>query len=314
VTEHSEKGSLFTSQRFSDFPSMKEALIARKIEATFMVAPLAMKLVADGVPVRIVYLGHRDGTELMVGTDSGIEDFRGLRGRICAIPSRFSNQNLLMHRMLNEHGMTAGDITLVEMPPPEMPAALANGDIDAYIVGEPFCAKAEMGGWGRVLYYTKDIWPDFISCVLVVRKELIDERRPVVQELVNGIATSGKWLDSDMTHRMDAAEVVGKHYYNQDPELLKFVLSQPPDRVKYSRLAPMQENFDEIMALANQTGVIEKRMEFREYVDDSFAPDVFTLSVPFDRLPMEPVTPGRPATLIAPEATAPAAPPAQPAK
>jgi len=298
VTDHSEKGSLFTSQRFSDFPSMKEALIARKIEATFMVAPLAMKLVADGVPVRIVYLGHRDGSALMVGTDSGIKDFAGLRGKKCAIPSRFSNQNLLMHRMMNKHGMVDGDITLMEMPPPEMPAALANGDIDSYLVGEPFPAKAEMGGWGRVLYFTKDLWPGFISCVLVVRQELIDEHRPLVQELVDGIATSGKWLDSDMEHRMDAAEVVGKYYYNQDPALLKFVLSRPPDRVKYSNLKPVRENFDEIMALANETGVIEKHMAFEEYVDDSFAPNVFTLAVPFDRLPMEPAPngPGTPVT------------------
>ncbi len=298
MTDHSEKGSLFTSQRFSDFPSMKEALIARKIEATFMIAPLAMKLVADGVPVRIVYLGHRDGTGIMVGTDSDIQDFAGLRGTKVAIPSRYSNQNLLMHRMMNQYGMVDGDITLLEMPPPEMPAALANGDIDGYIVGEPFCAKSELGGWGRVLYLTKDIWPDFVSCVLVVRKELIDEHRPLVQELVDGIATSGKWLDSDMVHRMDAAEVVGKYYYNQDPELLKFVLSKPPDRVKYTDLKPMQKNFDEIMALANQTGIIDKHMAFDEYVDNSFAPDVFTLTVPFDRLPMEPAPdgPGTPVT------------------
>ena len=30
-------------------------------------------------------------------------------------------------------------------------------------------AKAEVSGTGRVLYYAKDIWPHFISCVLVVR-------------------------------------------------------------------------------------------------------------------------------------------------
>src|SRR6185295_16399612 len=59
ITQHSDKGTVFETQKFTDFPSMKEALIGRKIDATFMIAPLAMKLVSDKVPVKIVYLGHR---------------------------------------------------------------------------------------------------------------------------------------------------------------------------------------------------------------------------------------------------------------
>jgi len=267
---------------------MKEALVTDNIQATFMVAPLAMKLVADGVPVKIVYLGHRDGTALVVGKDSGIRDFGDLRGRKVAIPSRYSNQHLLMHRMLERFGMQAGDIELLEMPPPDHAGALSAGAIDGYIVGEPHGAKSELGGWGRVLYHTKDIWPNFISCVLVVRQDLIDERRELVQELVEGIAASGKWLDEGedggYANRMEAAVVAGKHYYNQDPALLRFVLSRPMDRVKYTDLAPMQANFDEIMDLALKTGILGRRMEFLEYVDDSFAPDIFALRVPFEHL------------------------------
>lgn len=288
MTEHSTRGSLFQSQKFSDFPSMKEALIADKIQATFMVAPLAMKLVADGVPVKIVYLGHRDGTAIVVGKDSDIRDFAGLRGKTVAIPSRFSNQHLLMRRMMKQHGLGEGDITLLEMPPPDHSGALAAGSIDGYIVGEPHCAKSELGGWGRVLYHTKDIWPEFISCVLVVRQDQIDRRRDLVQELVDGIAASGKWLDDGedggFAHRMEAAEVAGRHYYNQDPALLRFVLSRPMDRVKYTNLKPVSGHFEEIMELALETGVLGRRMEFEEYVDDSFAPDLFTLEVPFEHL------------------------------
>ena len=167
--------------------------------------------------------------------------------------------------------MPFGSLQLVELPPPEHPTALATGSIDAYIVGEPFCAKAEMDGIGRVLYLTKDIWPNFISCVLVVRDDLIREDRELVQELVDGIAKSGKWLDQDLEHRMDAAEVVGKHYYYQPPELLKWVLSKPADRVRYTELAPLKDDFDEIMELAAEIGVLDGPIEFERYADPSFA-------------------------------------------
>ena len=285
MTEHGEGGSFFRSQKFTDWPTVKESLIAREIEAVFILAPMAMQLRADGVPIKVVYLGHRDGTAIMVGTDSDIADFGDLRGKRVAIPSRFANQNILMHKMMREWDMPFGSIDLVEMPPPDHPSALAAGAIDGYIVGEPFAAQSEVDGYGRVLYHTKDIWPDFISCVLVVREELIQDNPEVVQELVDGIASSGKWLDEDIAHRMDAAEVAGKYYYRQDPELLKFVLSKPPDRVKYTGLKPAKDDFDEIMELAVDMGVLKDRIEFEEYADDRFARPLDELGLDMDTLP-----------------------------
>jgi NitT/TauT family transport system substrate-binding protein len=285
VTKHSEKGSFFRSQKFTDWPTVKESLIARKVDAVFILAPMAMQLRADGVPIKVVYLGHRDGTAIMVGADSDIRDFRDLAGKTVAIPSRFANQNILMHRMMKQNRMPYDSIELREVPPPEHPSALRSGSIDAYIVGEPFAAQAEVDGYGRVLYHTKDIWPDFISCVLVVREELIEEDRTIVQELVDGIAKSGKWLDEDLAHRMDAAEVAAENYYFQDPELLKFVLSKPVDRVKYTQLGPLEGDFDEIMELAVEIGVLERPIAFQEYVDDSFVRPLDELDWGMERLP-----------------------------
>jgi len=289
VTKHGDQGTVFEAQRFTDFPSMKEALIARKIDATFMNAPLAMKLVNDGVPVKIVYLGHRDGTALMVRTDGPIQKFEELAGKTVAIPGRFSNQTIFMHKMMKEKGMAPDSIILKELPPPEHPSALAANAIDAYIIGEPHAAKAEMEGYGRVLMHMRDAWPGFISCVLVVRQELIDQQRPLVTELVHGIAASGEWLDEDRDagaqHRKDAAVVAGKIYYNQKPELLDFVLTRPIDRVSYTGLLPPKEKFDEMMTLAVELGILPKQIAFEEYCDTSFAPDLETVDVPFDRLP-----------------------------
>ncbi len=285
MTEHSGEGTLFRSQKFTDWPTVKEALIAKEIGAVFILAPMAMQLKADGVPIKVCYLGHRDGTAIVVGTDSDIEDFGDLRGKTVAIPSRFANQNILMHRMMKEWRMPFDSIELRELPPPEHPTALLAGSIDGYIVGEPFAAKAEVDGFGRVLYHTKDIWPEFISCVLVVREDLIEEQRDLVQELIDGIAKSGKWLDEDIAHRMDAAEVAAEHYYFQPPDLLKHVLSKPVDRVKYTNLAPLKADFDEIMELAYEIGVLSERIPFEAYADDSFVKPIADLEWDMVRLP-----------------------------
>ena len=197
-----------------------------------------MVLREQGVPIKIVYLGHRDGSTLIVAKDSPAKSIADLRGKTFARPSRFSNQYLVITKLMADAHMAPDDIKFVDMAPPDMPSALAAGAIDAYFIGEPFAAKAEMAGTGRVLYYAKDIWPHFVSCVLVVRDELIAEHPEQVRDLVRGIAESGEWAEE---HRLDAAHLAAP-YYNQDAKLLEFVLTQPPDRVSYRQLTPSDED------------------------------------------------------------------------
>lgn len=264
---------LFEPRRFSGWPELKEAFLAGHTPATFLLAPMAMALREQGVPIKIVYLGHRDGSAVMVHEDSNIRRMQDLRGKRVAVPNRYSNQRLLIFRALNDAGMKVEDVELIEMPPPDMPAALYAKAVDAISSGEPFMAQTELDGYGRVLWLTKDVWPNFISCVLAVHEDMIRDHREVVQELVTGIAKSGKWLDQTMDHRMDAAQFVAKNYYNQHPRLLEYVLSKPPDRVKYTNLAVRRPDFEEIEKLGIQAGILKGTAHFDDYCDTSFVPD-----------------------------------------
>lgn len=232
---------------------------------------MAMALRQQGVPVKIVYLGHRDGSALMVRKESGIYKMTDLRGKRVAVPNRFSNQYLMIHKALEDNGMSASDITLLEMPPPDMPAALYAKAVDAIISGEPFMAQTELDDYGRVLYQAKELWPNFISCVLVVREDFIRDHPEQVQEMINGIAASGLWLDKSMDNRMKAAKSVAENYYNQDPRLLSFVLSKPPDRVTYTKLRLVRDDFQEIERLALKAGILDGPVPFEEYADTRFS-------------------------------------------
>ena len=263
--------NFFEPLRFNSWPELKEAFLAGQTPATFILAPMAIALREQGIPLKIVYLGHRDGTAVCVQRDSNIHSMQDLRGKRIAVPNRFSNQRLLFFRALKQAHMTIDDIELIEMPPPDMPAALYAKAVDAVCCGEPFMGQCELDGYGRVLWLTKDVWPNFISCVLAVREDAIKNNRPAVQQLVDGIARSGKWLDEKMDHRMEAAQFVSKNYYNQNPRLLTFVLSKPPDRVKYTNLLPLKKDFQEIEELGKESGILKGTAHFEDYVDNSFA-------------------------------------------
>jgi NitT/TauT family transport system substrate-binding protein len=273
INDQMNGDGIFQPIRFNGWPELKETYLANDLEATFILAPLAMSLREQGVPIKIVYLGHRDGTAMMVHKDSTIRAIRDLSGKKIAIPNRFSNQWLIVVKALKNQGIILRNVAIVEMPPPDMPAALFSRSVDAVISGEPFMAQAEMGGYGRVLFLTKDVWPNFISCVLAVPERMIKTRRDDVQRLVDGIARSGKWLDRSMDHRMQAADFTAEKYYHQDPKLLRFVLSKPPDRVKYTNLNVVRKDFEEIEVLGREAGVLRGTAHFDDYADPSFVKD-----------------------------------------
>ena len=271
VTDYATRTSTqtrFESQRFTDFPTVVESIKSGRLDATFMIAPLAMKLREQGVPVKICYLGHRDGSTVMVRKDLPVQNLKDLKGKTFAIPSKYSNQYLVISKLMADQGVDPKDIKFVELPPPDMPGALASKAIDAYFVGEPHAAKAELDGSGRVLYHAKDIWPHFISCVLVVTEKLIKERPEVVRDLVRGIAESGEWAE---THRIEAAKVVSP-YFRQDEKVVRYVLTQPPDRVSYRMLTPTDEELQRIHDMAIKAGILQKPIDMKDLVDREFIP------------------------------------------
>jgi NitT/TauT family transport system substrate-binding protein len=271
ISKFSDNGEIFIPRLFQGFPEIKEALISNKVQAAFIVAPLAIALKAQGVPIKVVYLGHRYGSALVVQKDGPVKTVADLRGRTVAIPSRFSDERLMLFRAMKLSGLKPGDVKMLEMAPPDVAGALRAKAIDGYVMGEPFPSQAEMGGYGRVLFQAKEYWPDYMSCILVVRQDLIDQRPEAVQALVDGIARSGLWLDKGKPQREDAADFVGRFYYNQKPALLRWALTKPLDRVVYSQLAPRKGDFDLVRDLMIETGVLKKRIEFSEYTDTRFS-------------------------------------------
>ncbi|HEY0684659.1 MAG TPA: ABC transporter substrate-binding protein [Steroidobacter sp.] len=262
----------FEYSKYSGWPEIKESLMAGRIQAAYMLAPLVMDLADKKIPVKIVSLGHRSGAVIMVRTDSPYQKFRQLTGKRIAIPSRFAVDFLFLRKMLQQEGMTPAEIEIVEMPPPDMPAALYANAVDAYCTGEPFGAAAQHAGYARPLRMTRDEWRNYICCVLTVREELIQSNRPLVQDLVNYVLGAGQWLDLQQANRDKAVAIAaGRQYFNQDPNIIRFVMENPTDRVTYGDLRMIRSEFEELMQLSIEAGTIKHPIAYETYMDESFA-------------------------------------------
>jgi len=258
--------------KYNGWPEVKESLMAGRIQAAYMLAPLVMDLADKGIPMKIVSLGHRSGAVIMVRTESPYQHFRQLQGKRVAVPSRFAVDFLFLRRMLAQENMRIEDVQIVEMAPPDMPAALYANAVDAYCTGEPFGAAAQAAGYARPLRMTRDEWPKYICCVLTVREELIKEQPAMVQDLVNQILGAGAWLDQKPQNRETAVQIAsGPKFFNQDPKMIRFVMQNPSDRVTYGDLRMIRSEFEELMQLSVAAGNLKHPVPYETYVDDSFA-------------------------------------------
>src|SRR5262249_12334688 len=200
----------------------------------------------------------RSGAVIMVRSDAPYQHFRQLAGKRVAVPSRFAVDYLFLRRMLAQEEMKIEELQIVEMPPPDMPAALYANAVDAYCTGEPFGAAAQSAGFARPLRMTRDEWPRYICCVLTVREELIHKNPAMVQDLVNQILGAGKWLDQQPDNRETAVQIAsGQRFFNQDPKIIRFVMQNPTDRVTYGDLRMIRTEFEELMQLSVQAGTLK---------------------------------------------------------
>ncbi len=114
-----------------------------------------------------------------------------------------------------------------------------------------------------------------------MREELIAENRPMVQELVNLIQGAGNWLDEKQDNRNKAVAIAaGKGFFNQDPNILQFVMENPTDRVTYGDLRMIREEFDDLMQLSIQAGTIKHPIPFETYIDESFVRAARAATIP----------------------------------
>ena len=183
-------------------------------------------------PVKIMAWAHTNGSGLVVGKHTSIEDFAGLAGSQIAVPYWYSMHNIVLQIALRANGLqavikpqgtklAANEVNLQVMPPPEMPAALAAKKIDAYIVAEPFNAMGEVKAGARMLRFTGDIWKNHPCCVVCMHEGDAEKNPEWTQKVINGIVKAQVYTSS---HKEEVAEMLsrdGKGYLPMPAKVVK---------------------------------------------------------------------------------------------
>lgn len=247
--------------KFSSWPELTEALNSGQIDGAITMGEIALTTKAKGVPIKMVLLSHRDGDKLVV--KNSVNSVADLKGKTIGIPHRLSGHNILLYKALKEAGLQYSDVNTREIPPPDMMGTLSRGEIDGYIVAEPFGTQAVLGGQAKVLFKSGDIWPNWICCGLVVRDDVIKDKSEAVQELVSSLMKAGKYIDEN---RADAVKIA-EEKLNAKAQLWESSLAD----THYGNLTPEKKDLELLQTYLLEMKLLEEPVDLNQFIDDSFS-------------------------------------------
>ena len=228
-----------------DWNEVMKDLKAGRLSGTFILSPLAMKMIRDGFPVKIVLKADRNGNGFVLSkkikTIDALKDMK----TIIAVPHIYSQHNVLLHKILKQHNISLDKVTIVSMSPRDMINSLSRGEIDGFMVGEPEGNKSVELGVGWMAAISPEIWKDHLDHVFIATDQFIKEQPEQLQELINALVRSGQYIEAN-PHE---AAVMGEDYTGSTASVFEKVLTTPPDWIDYSDMVP---TIDELRAMSQE--------------------------------------------------------------
>ncbi|MCP3922344.1 MAG: ABC transporter substrate-binding protein [Desulfobacterales bacterium] len=255
-----------------------DALAEGSIDGAFVLAPTAMDLYKSGVGMKLILFTHKSGSVLVKNKTANIKNLKDFKGKVVLIPYQLSVHNMLFHKLLAEVGLKPGttndpeaDVFLEVMAPSMMPEAVQydeEGEIGGFIVAEPIGTQAIASGFGEEICLTKDLWPNHPCCVFVVRDEVINNHADAIHEITSSLVKSGLFIEEKPAE----AAKVGAAFLGQDEEVMKKVLSDPPDRISTGELYPVVEGLEAIQNyMCDNMKIMKTKIDLAHFVDTRFA-------------------------------------------
>jgi NitT/TauT family transport system substrate-binding protein len=132
--------------------------------------------------------GKGESHAIQVSKASPIKGAKDLEGKTVAVNTLNNIVHLMAMAWLDKNGASSGKVKFVEVPFPQMEAALVSGKLDAISVHEPFATAALEKGQTRVLAYPwGEVLPKFLIASWFASEKWIAKNKEVGQAFVRAI-------------------------------------------------------------------------------------------------------------------------------
>ncbi|MBE9061389.1 ABC transporter substrate-binding protein [cf. Phormidesmis sp. LEGE 11477] len=246
---------------FQSLPPINEAFATDRVDVVFEAEPPAIIAKSAGIGVKIADISCVLVQEILVPTTSLARSAADLKGKKIAVLAGTSSHYGLIN-ILETAGLSAGDVEIIDLVPPDAQGAFDSGQVDAWAVWPPFVEQAELSGTGRVL----PRGDAYINSVVVVREKFAEQYPQVFTQILEVVQTAKTWIQSNSE---EAKQIV-----SEELDVPLEAVEKAWERHQWD--AQITEDIIEDIQLKSdffsQNGFIQNSVNAKELVDTAFSP------------------------------------------
>ena len=212
--------------------AVRDSAIAGELDAYHMLAPMPIAMTlglgSASFGVKLASIENINGQAITIAERhrdkvSGPADFKGF---VIGVPFPYSMHNLLLRYYLATGGIDPDrDVKIRPVPPPDSIAQMVAGDIDAYLMPDPFNQRAVFEGAGFIHKLTKDLWPGHPCCAFAASDQWIEANPNTFRALNKSIIEAAGYA-RDPANRPEIATAISERaFLNQPVEVVEAVLT-----------------------------------------------------------------------------------------
>ncbi len=157
-----------------------------------------------------------DRSALVAGKESGITKPSDLAGKRIALTKRGSFLEIGASQLMKKAGVDWKTVNWVEMPFPQMTAALAAKAIDAALLVTPFLAAAEAAGNPKILDLN-ELGPNELQAMLGTTRKWADAHKDALKRVRQSLSEAVAKINADPA----AAQAIESKYTGIAPAIVK---------------------------------------------------------------------------------------------
>ncbi len=259
--EQKLEGAAVEYYSFNAGPAEIEAVFAGEIDIGYIgPVPAISGYARSGGDVVIISGCSNGGAVLVAAKGSGIESAGELAGKKVAIPQLGNTQHLSLLKLLSDNGLkttnAGGDVDVYAVANSEIKSLMANGEIDAALVPEPWGTRLIHEIDAELVLDYDELWLDgdySVACV-IARREFLEKNPELVEKFLEAHSELTDYINANPGEAMKTAN-------EKIRELTGAALEDDILTEAFGRIAfttdPARESVREFMKISLDEGFVE---------------------------------------------------------